>query len=217
MSGSARVVDSAPARRVPLKEVAWLFFRLGTTAFGGPAVHIAMMEHEMVRRRRWVTRERFLDLLGATNLIPGPNSTEMAIHIGHHEAGWAGLLVAGACFILPASLMTLALAWAYVRFGTRPGAEALLYGVKPVIIAVVVQALCGLSRTAVKTVPLAVLAALAVAVSALGVNELVVLLGAGVAAVIMRGVDAPGRSLRLGVWSSGIVPVAVGVTPFSLT
>ena len=198
-----------------------LFLRLGTTAFGGPAAHIAMMEDEVVRRRRWVTRERFLDLLGATNLIPGPNSTEMAIHIGHHEAGWTGLLVAGACFILPASLMTLALAWAYVRFGTRPEAEALLYGVKPVIIAVVVQALWGLGRTAVKTVPLAVLAALAVAASALGVNELVVLLGAGVAAVIIHAVDAPGRSLRLGVWSSGLVPVAaggaVGVTPFSLT
>jgi chromate transporter len=203
-----------------LQEIAGLFLRLGTTAFGGPAAHIAMMEDEVVRRRRWMSRERFLDLLGATNLIPGPNSTEMAIHIGHHQGSWAGLVVAGACFIVPASLVTLALAWVYVHFGTRPQAEGLLYGVKPVIIAIVVQALWGLSRAAVKTVPLAGLAALAVAASAVGVNELVVLLGAGVAAVIMHGIAARRRLVPLASWSTGIVPVAVsaaaGVTPFSL-
>src|SRR5262245_58185808 len=100
-----------------LKEIALLFLRLGTTAFGGPAAHIALMEDEVVRRRRWLSREEFLDLLGATNLIPGPNSTEMAIHVGHRRAGAAGLVVAGVCFILPAALITLAAAWAYVRFG----------------------------------------------------------------------------------------------------
>src|SRR5262249_44558624 len=181
----SRALHAGAARATSLQELALLFLRLGTTAFGGPAAHIAMMEDEVVRRRRWMTREGFLDFLGATNLIPGPNSTEMAIHIGHHQAGWAGLVVAGACFIVPASLLTLILAWVYVQFGTRPQAEALLYGVKPVIIAIVVQALWGLSRAAVKSAALAGLAALAVAASAIGVNEVVVLLGAGVAAVVM--------------------------------
>lgn len=134
-----------------LREVAAVFLKLGTIAFGGPAAHIAMMEDEVVRRRRWLTREEFLDLLGTTNLIPGPNSTEMAIHIGHRQAGWAGLLMAGGCFILPAAFIVTAAAWAYVRYGTLPQAGAVLYGVKPVIIAVVLQALWGLGRTALKT------------------------------------------------------------------
>src|SRR5713101_50476 len=116
-----------------LTELASLFLRLGMTAFGGPAAHIAMMEEEVVRRRGWLSREQFLDLLGATNLIPGPNSTELAIHIGHQRAGWAGLFVAGICFIFPAACIVTALAWAYVRFGTLPQAAGLLYGVKPVI------------------------------------------------------------------------------------
>jgi chromate transporter len=219
MSGSAHVADSAPTRGVPLKEVALLFFRLGTTAFGGPAAHIAMMEHEMVRRRRWVTRERFLDLLGATNLIPGPNSTEMAIYLGHLASGWVGLVVAGLCFIVPASLVTLAFAWAYVQFGSRPQAEALLYGVKPVIIAVVVQALWGLGRTALKSVPLGLLAAVAVAAAAGGVNQLLVLVAAGAAAVMMQNIRASVGPPRL--WSNGVVSIATSataaVTPFSLT
>jgi len=210
--------DSAAGRGVPLKEVALLFLRLGTTAFGGPAAHVAMMEHEMVRRRRWVSRERFLDLLGATNLIPGPNSTELAIYLGHLASGWVGLVVAGLCFIVPASLLTLALAWAYVQFGTRPQAEALLYGVKPVIIAVVVQALWGLGRTALKTIPLGVLAAVALAAAAGGTSPLVVLVAAGAGAVLIRSVAAPAGPLRF--WSNGIAPIAAGaasVAPFSLT
>jgi len=117
-----------PNRR-QLVELAGLFLKLGTTAFGGPAAHIAMLEDEVVRRRGWLTRDEFLDLLGATNLIPGPTSTEMAIHIGHRRAGWAGLIVAGVCFILPAALIVTALAWAYVRFGKLPQAGGLLYGV----------------------------------------------------------------------------------------
>src|SRR5262249_57890210 len=121
---------------------------LGLTAFGGPAAHIAMMEDEVVRRRGWMTRERLLDLIGAANLIPGPTSTELAIHIGHDRAGWAGLVVAGACFILPAVAIVLAIAWAYVRFGTLPELAGALYGVEPVIIAVVVQALWGVGRAA---------------------------------------------------------------------
>src|SRR3954463_5190932 len=124
-----------------MRELALLFLKLGTIAFGGPAAHIAMMEDEVVHRRQWLTREEFLDYLGATNLIPGPNSTELAIHIGLARAGWPGLLVAGACFILPAALIVTAIAWAYVRYGALPAAESLLYGVKPVVIAVVLQAL----------------------------------------------------------------------------
>jgi len=125
---------------VSLRQLAWLFLKLGSLAFGGPAAHIAMMEEEVVRRRRWLTTDEFLDLLGATNLIPGPNSTEMAIHIGRRMAGRAGLVVAGSCFILPAALIVTIAGWAYVRYGSLPEANAILYGVKPVIIAVVLQA-----------------------------------------------------------------------------
>jgi chromate transporter len=159
----------------PLRELALLFLRLGTIAFGGPAAHIAMMEEEVVERRRWLSRERFLDLLGATNLIPGPNSTEMAIHIGYLRAGWPGLLTSGACFIFPAAILVWAAAWAYVRFGALPEAEAILYGVKPVIIAVVLQALLRLTKTALKTKTLIALSILAAAANVLGMNELLVL------------------------------------------
>jgi chromate transporter len=167
-------------QRSRLGELAGLFLKLGTIAFGGPAAHIAMMEDEVVRRRGWLTQAEFLDYLGATNLIPGPNSTELAIHIGHARAGWPGLLVAGTCFILPASLIVTAIAWAYVRFGTLAAATGLLYGVKPVVIAVVLQALWGLGRAAVKSRLLAAVGLMAVVASILGINELVVLFGAGV-------------------------------------
>ena len=181
-----RMTDNG--RRTTLRELATLFLRLGATTFGGPAVHIALMEDEVVRRRGWLRRDEFLDLLGATNLIPGPNSTELAIHIGHRRAGWPGLVVAGACFILPAMLIVLAVAWAYVRFGRLPQAVGLLYGVKPVVIAVVVQALLGLARSAVKSRALGIAGAAAVAATAAGVHELVVLLAAGsVMAVLGRG------------------------------
>ena len=112
-----------------LRELALLFLRLGTTGFGGPAAHIALMEDEVVRRRQWMTRERFLDYVGATNLIPGPNSTELAIHIGHARGGWPGLLVAGVCFIAPAMLIIAVVAWAYVRYGSLPDAAGLVYGI----------------------------------------------------------------------------------------
>ena len=171
--------------RERLVELAALFLRLGTTAFGGPAAHVAMMRDEVVVRRRWLSDAEFLDLLGATNLIPGPNSTEMAIHVGHRRAGWPGLVVAGACFILPAALLTLVLAWAYVRFGSRPDAAWLLYGVKPVVIAIVTQAVLGLAPVAARTRPLQVVG-LAVALAAgLGVNEFLLLLLAAVAAVAL--------------------------------
>lgn len=135
-------------RAARLRELALLFLRLGATAFGGPAAHVAMMEDEVVRRRRWLSREELLDLLGAANLIPGPNSTELAIHVGHRRAGFPGLLVAGACFIMPAAVIVTALAWAYVRFGALPEAGGILRGVKPVVLAVVIQALWGFGRAA---------------------------------------------------------------------
>ena len=169
-----------------LGEIARLFLRLGATAFGGPAAHIAMMEDEVVRRRAWLPRERFLDLLGATNLIPGPNSTELAIHIGHARAGWRGLLVAGACFILPAVLIVGSIAWMYVRYGTMPAAGAILYGVKPVVIAIVLQALWRLARAAVKNGWLLGAGIAAVLAVALGVDELLVLLVAGAGAWLLR-------------------------------
>src|SRR6187200_118272 len=169
----------APSTPRALRELFGLFFKLGFTAFGGPAAHIAMMEEEVVRRRQWLAREEFLDLLGATNLIPGPNSTEMAIHIGRRRAGWAGLLVAGGCFILPAFVIVTLLARAYVAFGRLPELQGLLYGIKPVIIAVVVQALWGLGRSAVKTRRLAIVALLATGLGFFGVNELLVLFGVG--------------------------------------
>jgi len=178
--GPAEQGASQPAR---VRELAWLFLRLGTTAFGGPAAHIAMMEDEVIRRRRWMSREKFLDLLGATNLIPGPNSTEMAIHIGYQRGGWPGLLVAGACFIVPAFALVTAIAWMYVRFGSLPQVEGLLYGVKPVIIVVVLQALWVLGRAAVKTRFLALVAVASLAANLLGVNELVVLFGGAAIAV----------------------------------
>lgn len=168
-------------RHSSLREIAILFLKLGAVAFGGPAAHIAMMEDEVVRRRRWLSREEFLDLLGATNLIPGPNSTELAIHIGHRQAGWPGLIVAGSCFILPAAIIVSAFAWAYVRYGSLPQTDAVLYGVKPVIIAIVLQALWRLGRAALKTRWLALIAVNGIAFSLLGVNELAVLFGAGAA------------------------------------
>lgn len=177
---------SVSVRKTPLKELALLFLKLGTIAFGGPAAHIAMMEDEVVRRKHWLEREEFLDLLGMTNLIPGPNSTEMAIHIGYRQRGFMGLLVTGSCFILPAALIVVAIAWAYVRFGTLPAADGLLYGVKPVVIAVVLQALLRLARTAVKTKFLALIGLVAVVLNFLGVNELVVLFGAGVVVSMVR-------------------------------
>src|SRR5215475_10702303 len=169
------------SRRRALGELAWVFLRLGTIAFGGPAAHLAMMEEEVVRRRAWLSRDEFLDLLGATNLIPGPNSTEMAIHIGRRRAGWPGLLVAGSCFILPAALIVTALAWAYVRYGSLPQTDALLYGVKPVVIAIILQALWRLGRAALKTKSLALVGAVGILLNFLGVHELVILFGAGTA------------------------------------
>lgn len=181
-------------QRASLNALALVFLKLGAIAFGGPAAHIAMMEDEVVRRRGWMTRDDFLDLLGATNLIPGPNSTEMAIHIGHRQRGWPGLLVAGSCFILPAVLIVIGFAWAYVRFGSLPEVADILYGVKPVIIAIVLQALWSLGRAALKTTFLAVVGLAGVALSFLGLHELLVLFGGGVIVLVARLIARQTRS-----------------------
>ncbi len=175
------------ARKVSLSELALFFLRLGTTAFGGPAAHIAMMEDEVVRRRRWVPREKFLDMLGVANLIPGPSSTELAIFIGYICKGWVGLLLAGVCFIVPAMLMVLAFAWAYVRYGQLPEITWLLYGIKPVIIAIVLQAVFSLGRTAIKNKFLGALSIVAIILTFLGVNALVLLFGTGLIAGVWQG------------------------------
>src|SRR2546425_9813959 len=162
-----------------MREVAWLFLKLGTIAFGGPAAHIAMMREEVVRRRQWVSDEEFLDLVGIANLIPGPTSTELAIYLGYLRAGWLGLLVGGVCFIGPAMLIVLVLAWAYVRYGSLPQVGWLFYGIKPVVVAIIAQALWGLCRTVLKGIWPIVLAVLVLALYLLGVNTLILLFGGG--------------------------------------
>ncbi len=174
-----------------------MFVRLGVTAFGGPAAHIAMMQREVVEQRGWMTNEHFVDLIGATNLIPGPNSTEMTMHIGHHRAGWRGLIVAGASFIIPAALMVGALAWVYVEYGSTPSGEALLYGVKPVIVAIVAIAVIRLG-TSTLTSALPVVVALAAASAYLvGLNEIVVLFGGAVVVYLVRTMRSGGQALML--------------------
>jgi chromate transporter len=175
--------EQAPGN--PLAEVAALFLRLGFTAFGGPAAHIAMMRDEAVKRRRWVTEQQFLDMLGVCNLIPGPTSTEMAIYLGYIRAGWRGLILGGALFILPATLIVLAIAWAYVKFGSTPSVAALFYGIKPVIIAIIVQALWGLARVAVKGVLLAGVGIAIMVLSLLGANPIALLFGGGVLVMLV--------------------------------
>jgi chromate transporter len=169
-----------------LKELAVLNLKLGTFAFGGPAAHIAMMEDEVVRRRNWLTHEQFLDMLGASNLIPGPSSTELAIHIGYRLAGGLGLLVAGCCFILPAALLVTAIAWGYTKFGHVPAIRGVLYGVKPVAIAIVLQAVWRLGRMAVKTKFLAAMGLIAVAMSIMRLSPLAILFGVGGIVAAMR-------------------------------
>lgn len=211
---------TAEERRASLVELALLFLRLGATSFGGPAAHVGMMEREIVERRRWLGHEDFLDLLGATNLIPGPNSTELAIHIGYRRAGWPGLVVAGVSFILPATIIVATMAWGYVRFGALPEVAGVLYAVKPVVIAVVLQALWSLSRVAVKSVWLAVVAVAATAAVLAGVHEIIVLLGAGLAVALVgaarRGMHAPHHSLAFAAPLVGpLVTVVPGAAPAS--
>jgi len=191
--------------RGSLGEVALFFLRLGVTAFGGPAAHIAIMEDELVRRRKWLSREKFLDLLGASNLIPGPSSSELAIHIGYLRAGWAGLVLGGVCFIFPAAILVGLIAWAYVRYGDLPAVSAILYGVKPVVIAVILQALWGLGRTAVKSRALAIAGIVCLALSIAQFNALLILFGAGIFVVCVHGLMQSHRGERK---AAGMLPFA---------
>ena len=180
-----------------LRQVAGLFLKLGFTAFGGPAAHTAMMHGEIVERRRWLSDQEFLDLIGATNLIPGPNSTEMAIHVGLLRAGWAGLIVAGTCFIAPAMFIVLGLAWAYVEFGSLPPAQQLLYGIKPVVIAIIVQAIWTPGRKAAKTRFLAASGLVILALYfLLRINELVLLFGGGLVIMLLENLTRLRKAAR---------------------
>ncbi|MFP7656508.1 chromate efflux transporter [Chryseobacterium proteolyticum] len=167
-----------------LKEVAGVFLKLGVTAFGGPAAHIAMMQQEVVTKRKWMSEEHFLDLIGATNLIPGPNSTEMAIHIGQERAGWKGLIVAGLCFICPAVIITLCFAWLYKEYGQLPQVQPFIYGIKPAIISVILSAVFPLAKKSLKTIPLWIIGISVLMLSFLGINELFLLFGAGIIAML---------------------------------
>ena len=171
--------------RNKLYEVAKLFFKLGTVAFGGPAAHIAMMEDEVVKKKKWMSREHFLDLVGVTNLIPGPNSSEMAMHCGHERAGWKGLVVAGVCFILPAVLITSIFAWLYQRYGELPDVAPFIFGIKPAVIAIIVSALVGLGKKALKNIELGILGTVTLIACMIGVNEIVALFGCGVLGVAL--------------------------------
>jgi len=199
-----------------LRELAGVFLKLGATAFGGPAVHIALLEHEVVHRRKWLTPDEFLDLLGATNLIPGPNSTEMAAHIGLRRAGWAGLIVAGLCFIVPAFLIVLGCAWFYVRYAQVPQLQGVLHAVKPVVMVIVLQALWRLGMRAVKTGLLAGVALATLAANLLGVHELLLLLAAGVAMPVLMGlVRGQKRSsgISAGVFIAPLLPLGQAAAP----
>jgi chromate transporter len=191
-----------------LAELARLFLRLGTTAFGGPAAHIALMRHEVVVEREWIDDREYGQLIGLANLVPGPNSTEVAMHVGRVRAGWRGLLVAGLCFILPAFLMMLGLAWFYVHYGTRPRFESALAGVSAVVVVLVVQAILQLSRSSLRSVITVAVAAVALVAAIVGVHELAILLGAGLATYLVwrlrdRGAS-PGPSALLVVLGSAI-------------
>jgi chromate transporter len=205
----------------PLVEVFLSFLKLGFTAFGGPAAHIGMFREEFVRRRKWLTDEVFLDLLGATNLIPGPNSTEMAIHIGYLRAGWLGLLAGGLAFTLPAMLIVLLLARLYVEYGSTPQASWLLYGIKPVMIAVILQALWELGRKAVKNSFTFGVGLACIAFYFLGVNEVLLLFVGGLSLMLNQNrirLRGAGASILLPLLSAPLVaPISFSLTTLFLT
>lgn len=201
-----------------VREVIAVFLRLGFTGFGGPAAHIGMMREEIVRRRRWLDDQRFLDLLGATNLIPGPNSTEMTIHLGYLRAGWPGLIAGGLSFIVPAMLIVLGLAWGYVRYGSLPAVGWLLYGVKPVVIGLIAHALWSLGKKGVNRPLTAAIGLAALALYFAGLNEIALLFGGGLIAIAVeiwrRRPKNPLPALAPLVGLS--LPAAVAATPVSL-
>jgi|HubBroStandDraft_5_1064220.scaffolds.fasta_scaffold35890_2 chromate transporter len=196
--------ESSEIREASLGEIALVFLKLGTIAFGGPPAHLAMMEEEFVRRRHWITHAEFLDRLATANVIPGPSSTEVAIFVGQLKRGWRGLIVAGCCFIIPAAAIVSVIAWAYVRFGSLPRVEGVLSAIKPAVVAIVIQALGKLGRTGIRTPLLAVIAVLAAGLSFLGVSPVLVLAFAGL-------VSAMAVALKNRLLGAAGVPKALGI------
>ncbi len=190
-----------------IKEVAKVFAKLGCIGFGGPAVHIAMMQKEVVEKRGWMSHEHFLDLMGATNLIPGPNSTEMTMHCGHERAGWKGLVVAGICFIAPAVVISSLFAWAYAQYGSLPQVAPFLYGIKPAIIVVIISAMVSLGKKAIKTQWLAIIGFACVVAALAGINEIAVLFGAGFTGIARQAI-AKNRNTVNSLIPLGILPVS---------
>lgn len=210
-----------PGEELPLSrrilEVSLLFLRLGLTAFGGPAAHIAMMHDEVVKRRKWLDDEHYLNLLGATQFIPGPNSTEMAIHIGFVRAGWAGLIVGGVCFALPAILIVTALAWVYVRYESLPQIGSILYGVKPVILVIIAQALWLLGRKAVKDTLTAIVGVGVIVLYFVGINEILLLFAGGAVIMFGRNLWRGGNTVKGFVPLLGLSLPAAGTVPFQFS
>tara|TARA_R110002096_G_scaffold86990_3_gene199778 strand:- start:1828 stop:2937 length:1110 start_codon:yes stop_codon:yes gene_type:complete len=196
-----------------LKEVAKVFFKLGSIAFGGPAAHIAMMEDEVVKKRKWMTHQHFLDLIGATNLIPGPNSTEMTMHCGHERAGWKGLFVAGISFVFPAVVITMVLAWLYQEYGQLPEIEPFIYGIKPAVIAIILGAVYRLGKKALKNVELGVLGLLTLSAALLGVHEIIALFACGFLGLALHFIKSSRNSLNS---FSPLLLLQVGVSLSSL-
>ena len=195
-----------------LRELAGLFLKLGLTSFGGPVAHIAMMQKEVVEKRNWMDHAHFMDLIGATNIIPGPNSTEMAIHIGHERAGWKGLLVAGSCFILPAVMITGVIAYFYQLYGQLPEVRPFIYGLQPAVIAIILSAVFPLAKHSLKNIQLAMLGLLSLAASLAGFNEVIVMFGAG---LIMTSIYLAGKQ-KTGL--RNLVPlVLINIPLFSQT
>jgi len=205
--------------RSRVSEVVALYLKLGLTAFGGPAAHIAMMHDEVVKRLKWLDEQRFLDLLGAANMIPGPTSTEMAIYIGFLRAGWIGLILGGVCFILPAMLIVIALAWAYVRYGATPAAGWLFYGIKPIIIAIIFQALWSLGRKAVKNAFAGIVGLIVFVLYLLNVNVFLLLVAGGLAVMVGEGLWRTKRNIGNGIFLplAALSLPAAALVPFSLS
>jgi chromate transporter len=199
-----------------LREVAGLFLKLGVTGFGGPAAHISMMRQEVVAKRKWMSEQHFLDLIGATNLIPGPNSTEMAIHIGHERAGWKGLIVAGLCFILPAVMITGLFAWLYKQYGQIPEVQPFVYGIKPAIIAIILGAVFPLARKSVKSIELALIGSGVLVLSLLRFNEIYLMFGAGFLALFIASIRNKGPGSTKSIFPFTILQIS-GFSVFNVS
>lgn len=204
------------ASKHDLKEIAKLFLKLGVIGFGGPAAHIAMMQDEVVVKRKWMSGEHFLDLIGATNLIPGPNSTEMAIHIGQERAGWKGLIVAGLCFILPAVFITGIFAWLYKDYGELPQVQPFIYGIKPAIIAIILGAIFPLAKKSLKSVELAILGVMVLTGSLLNFDEIFLMFGAGFVALFLAAIRNNSLTTTHTLFPLGLLPIT-GTALFSAT